>query len=216
MNIPKIDNNRYTGLSVICVKEWPNSAILPIINNLEKKIVTIFKKFIDVDESIKRIPFYFFLVCVLLVVLTFKISQTNEYLKTLAEDSRNRVEYETFDDTFIEVETEDKKEKEDYIPLLEEVNDKESTTENQNNTSSDTITNKFDVTTSENSTATESSNDNVSRNTYVLNTTSKKIHLPDCSFVSRTKEENKKTVKLSTEDFNQYKYEYLNECPETN
>ena len=166
----------------------------------------------NVEVIIKKLSKYLVLICVLLVVLIIRLEKANSYLRTIAENNTKILEYETFDDTFIEVETEDKKEKEDYIPLLEEVNDKESTTENQNNTSSDTITNKFDVTTSENSTATESSNDNVSRNTYVLNTTSKKIHLPDCSFVSRTKEENKKTVKLSTEDLNQYKNDGYTIC----
>lgn len=166
----------------------------------------------NVEVILKKLSKYLVLICVLLVVLIIRFEKANTYLRTIAENNTKILEYETFDDTFIEVETEDKKEKEDYIPLLEEVNDKESTTENQNNTSSDTITNKFDVTTSENSTATESSNDNVSRNTYVLNTTSKKIHLPDCSFVSRTKEENKKTVKLSTEDLNQYKNDGYTIC----
>ena len=88
-------------------------------DNGEKKIVTIFKKFINVDESVKRIPMYFFLVSVLLIVLIFKLGQTNEYLKVIAENGKNSIEYETFDDTFIEVITEENKDKEDYIPLLE-------------------------------------------------------------------------------------------------
>lgn len=180
-------------------------------NNKEKKIVTIFKKFIDVDESVKRIPFYFFLVCVLLVILIFKISQTNEYLKALAEDSRNRVEYETFDDTFIEVETEEKKDKEDYIPLYEELTDKETTSEEdstkkQNITSKETTTKANKETTTKTSTTTQKSDDNVSRKTYVLNISksSKKIHLSSCSFVSRIKDENKKTVKLTDEELQEY------------
>ena len=186
-------------------------------NNKEKKIVTIFKKFIDVDESVKRIPFYFFLVCVLLVVLILKISQTNEYLKALAEDSRNRVEYETFDDTFIEVVTEEKKDKEDYITLLEELTgdmntSEEDTTKKQNNDSKETTTKNNKETTTENNTTTQKSDDNVSRKTYVLNTSSKKIHLPDCTFVGRTKEENKKTVKLSTDELNQYKNDGYTIC----
>ena len=65
-------------------------------DNKEKNIVSIFKKFIDVDESVKRIPLYFFLVCVLLIVLIFKLSQTNEYLKVIAENGKNSIEYETF------------------------------------------------------------------------------------------------------------------------
>ncbi len=184
-------------------------------DNKEKKIVTIFKKFIDVDESVKRIPMYFFLVSVLLVVLIFKLGQTNEYLKVIAENGKNSIEYETFDDTFIEVITEEKKDKEDYIPLLEELTDEESTneenlTQKQNNTSKETTTINNSETTS--STTTQKSDDNVTRKTYVLNISSKKIHLPDCSFVARTKEENKKTVKLSDDELNQYKNDGYTIC----
>ena len=186
-------------------------------DNRENKVVAIFKKFIDVDESVKRIPFYFFLVCVLLVVLILKISQTNEYLKVLAEDSRNKVEYETFDDTFIEVETEEKKDKEDYIPLYEELTDDETTTEEyttkkQNSTSKETTTKANKETTTKNNTTTQKSDDNVARKTYVLNISSKKIHLPDCTFVGRTKEENKKTVKLSDNELKQYKNDGYTIC----
>lgn len=67
-------------------------------------------------------------------------------------------------------------------------------------------------TTTENNTTTQKSDDNVSRKTYVLNTSSKKIHLPDCTFVGRTKEENKKTVKLSTDELNQYKNDGYTIC----
>lgn len=184
-------------------------------DNREKKIVTIFKKFIDVDESVKRIPMYFFLVSVLLIVLIFKLGQTNEYLKEIAENGKNSIEYETFDDTFIEVITEEKKDKEDYIPLLEELTDEESTneenlTQKQNNTSKETTTINNSETTS--STTTQKSDDNVTRKTYVLNISSKKIHLPDCSFVARTKEENKKTVKLSDDELNQYKNDGYTIC----
>ncbi len=185
-------------------------------DNKEKKIVTIFKKFIDVDESVKRIPIYFFLVCVLLVVLIFKLSQTNEYLKVIAENGKNSIEYETFDDTFIEVITEENKDKEDYLPLLEELTDEEttneSTTKNQNYTSKETTTKLNKETTTKKNTTTQNLYDNVARKTYVLNISSKKIHLPDCSFVARTKEENKKTVKLSDDELNQYKNDGYTIC----
>ena len=188
------------------------------MNNNEKKLVSILKKFIDIDESAKRIPLYFFLICVLLVVLIFKLSQTNEYLKVIAENGKNSVEYETFDDTFIEVSTEETKSKEDYLPLLEEVTDndtstEENTTKNQNNSVKETTTKAQKETTTKNSTTTtQKQDDNVARKTYVLNTSSKKIHLPDCSFVGRTKEENKKTVKLSTDELNQYKNDGYSMC----
>ena len=37
--------------------------------------------------------------------------------------------------------------------------------------------------------------DCVERKTYVINISSKKIHSPNCSFVPRTNEENKRTIK---------------------
>ncbi len=193
-------------------------------DNKEKNIVTMFKKFIDVDESVKRIPLYFFLVCVLLVVLIFKLSQTNEYLKVIAENGKNSIEYETFDDTFVEVVTEEKKDKEDYIPLLKELKDESTTEENNttihNNSSKETTTkNNIETTTqsdkettTENNSTTQKSDDNVSRKTYVLNVSSKKIHLPDCTFVERTKEENKKRVKLSNDELKQYKNDGYTMC----
>ena len=180
-------------------------------DNREKKIVTIFKRFIDVDESVKRIPMYFFFVSVLLVVLIFKLGQTNEYLKVIAENGKNSIEYETFDDTFIEVITEENKDKEDYFPLLEELTDEETTneensTKKQNNTSKETTTKKHSETTTNGNTTTQKSDDNITRKTYVLNISksSKKIHLSSCSFVSRIKDENKKTVKLTDEELQEY------------
>lgn len=155
----------------------------------------------NTEETLKKIPKYLVLICILLVVLIVRLEKANSYLRTIAENGTNVIEYETFDDTFIEIITEESKEKEDYIPLLEELTDEETTSETtQKNSSKETTTKKHNETTT-----TQKSDDNVSRKTYVLNTSSKKIHLPDCSFVSRTKEENKKTVKLSTEELNQYK-----------
>lgn len=40
--------------------------------------------------------------------------------------------------------------------------------------------------------------------TYVINKNSKKIHTENCSFVDRIKEENKRTVKLTEDEFNKY------------
>lgn len=187
-------------------------------DNKEKKIVTIFKKFIDVDESVKRVPIYFFFVCVLLVIMIFKLGQTNEYLKVLAENSKNSVEYETFDDTFIEIVTENTKDKEDYLPLLEELTDdeitsEESTTRKQENSSKETTTKIVKETTTD-STTTQKSDDNVSRKTYILNTSSKKIHSTTCSFLPKN-EENKKSVELSDNELNDYinnGYEVCKKC----
>lgn len=175
----------------------------------ENKFIDFFRKITDSESALKRIPFYFFLICVLLVVLIFKLGKTNQYLRIIAENGTSNIEYETRDDTFIEVITEDKKEIEDYIPLLEEVTD-ETTTEKKTNVSAKETTTKSNKETTTNntthsSTTTQTSEENnVTKKTYILNINSKKIHYPDCSSAARTKEENKKTVNLSKDELQNY------------
>ncbi len=173
----------------------------------DNKIISFFKNITDSEVAIKRVPFYFFLICVLLVVLIFRLGKTNQYLRIIAENGTNNIEYETRDDTFIEVITEDEKEIEDYIPLLEEVTN-ETTTKKQNNSSTKETTTKNNIETTSNksdtTTTTKLEDNNVSRKTYILNTNSKKIHYPDCSSAARTKEENKKTVNLSKDELQNY------------
>ncbi len=168
-----------------------------------------FKNFFSSESSLQRIPLYFFLTCVLLVVLIFKIGETNHYLKEIAENGTGLIEIETKDKDYenvVDVYIETTKTIEDYIPLYEEITDEASTTEK----SKETTTKKSETTTKENttknSTTTRPSNNenNSDKTTYVLNTSSKKIHLPDCSFVDRTKEENKKVVELTDDEIQQY------------
>ena len=65
----------------------------------------------NVEVILKKLSKYLVLICVLLVVLIIRLEKANTYLRTIAENNTKILEYETFDDTFIEVETEDKKEK---------------------------------------------------------------------------------------------------------
>lgn len=177
-----------------------------------------FKDFLNKQTSaeslFKRVPILLLLICALLVVTIFKIDKTNELLEIIADNNINAIEYEKFKDTFIEVETEDNETVEDYLPIVGELHEKdESTTKNDLSDKKETTTKQNSV--SKNEPTTQNSNteietatktdDNVARKTYVLNISSKKIHSPNCSFVPRTKEENKKTVKLSAEELNQYK-----------
>lgn len=159
----------------------------------ENKFIKIFKKIADVESSFKRMPLYFLIMCILLVVLIVKLDKTNDYLQMIAENGATKLEVETQDDTFIEIITEKDKTKEDYVPQLEVVTEKstESTTKKNSSTNSTATT-------------TQLTDENVSRKTYILNTSSKKIHSPSCSFVSRTKDENKKTVKLSSDELKNY------------
>lgn len=171
------------------------------------------KKQTSAESLFKKVPFLLLLICVLLVVSIFKINETNKLLERIADNNINNVEYEKFKDTFIEVETENNKTVEDYLPIVSELHEKdESTTENNSSDSKETTTKQNSV--SKNETTTQNSDtiketttktdDNVVRKTYVLNISSKKIHSPNCSFVPRTKEENKKTVKLSDSELKDY------------
>lgn len=171
------------------------------------------KKQTNAESLFKKVPFFLLLICVLLVVAIFKIEKTNQLLERIADNNINNVEYEKFKDTFIEVETENNKTVEDYLPIVSELHEKdESTTENNSSDSKETTTKQGSVskneTTTQNSDAeketTTKTDDNVVRKTYVLNISSKKIHSPNCSFVPRTNEENKKTVKLSDSELKDY------------
>ena len=187
-------------------------------NKNENKLVSIFKKLTDSEQALKRIPTYFFCICVLLIAIAIQLGNTNKYLRIISENGTNIVEYETFDDTFVEIITEEQKDIEDYVPLLEEVST-ETTTKKQNisskvtttaknNSDNETTTNNKVETTTTTTTSTvthTTTSQNISNSqTYVLNINSKKIHLPDCSFVARTKEENKKTVKLTDDELQAY------------
>lgn len=180
----------------------------------KNKLVEYFKKITDGDAAIKRIPVYFFLICVLLVILLFRLGKTNEYLQIIAENGTAIFEYETRDDTFIDISTETTKSFEEQVPIAEIITDE--STKGFQDTTKDTTTEKVSATKSErttssteNTTATTAKqlqDNGVSRKTYVINTNtkSKKIHSPDCSSAIRIKEENKKTVKLSDEELQSY------------
>lgn len=166
------------------------------------------KKFFSSESSLQRIPIYFFLTCVLLVILICKLGETNHYLKEIAANGTDIIEIETKDEDFknvVDIYVETSKSIEDYIPLYEEITDNSSTTEKSN----ESTTKRSETTTKENTTKSDttqqSNKDNKSdKTTYVLNISSKKIHLPDCSFVDRTKEENKKTVELTEKELQEY------------
>ena len=179
----------------------------------KNSFIEFLKKQTDIESIFKKIPFFLLLICVLLVITIFKIDKTNKLLETIAENGTSIIEYETFKDTFIEVETEDNKTVEDYLPIVGELHEKdESTTKNNSSNEKATTTKQSSVYEKESTTknnisekeTTTQLNNNLSRKTYVLNISSKKIHSPKCSFVPRTNEDNKKTVKLSDNELNNY------------
>ncbi len=127
----------------------------------------------------KSTTLFVFLVAVLLFVLIIQLNETNKHLKIIAENSSISIETETKDenyDSVLNVFTEEPTEQEDILqnPYDDSVTQEEVTTDTKQG------------------------------KTYVINTSSKKIHKPDCSFIARTKEENKKTVVLSDEQLKEY------------
>lgn len=180
----------------------------------DSKITEFFKKFTDSEQSLKRIPFYFFLICVLLVCLLFKLDKTNKYLEKIAENESPFLEMETIasdeSSRSPEVNVSQKEtiddlisttEKKDNADKIDKNNSKVTTTAkaNDKNGSSDVSDNKNKPT------SPPQQNDNSSsKTTYVINKSSKKMHTDDCSFVKRMKDENKTIVTLSDSEMNQY------------
>lgn len=144
----------------------------------ENKLIKLYKKFSSDEATIKRVPIYFFIICICLFVLLFKLAETNKYLKVIAENGTNLIEAETFDENYESVSKtfiEEPKTPEEILPYLEEV--KNDSNDNEQN---------------------------LSVKSYVINTDSKKIHYSDCSFAERIKEENKKTVNLTDDELKEY------------
>ena len=182
-----------------------------------------FKDFIKKQAStevvFRKIPVLLLLICILLVIAIFMINKTNQLLETVIENGISVNDYESFKDTFIEVETEDNKNVEDYLPIVGEMHEKNESTTKDNSSNVQETTTKQNLVSEKDTTnisstteTTTQSNNNTQRKTYVLNVSSKKIHEPTCSFVPRTKEENKKTIKLSDDELNQYKNDGYTLC----
>lgn len=143
------------------------------------------------NTALERLtPFLSAVTCLLLIVVIIMLSRTNTYLKTLSGTETDRIVYEAYDDkSDAEPDLIIKEEitKENVLPIL----DNEAITEEN--------------TTQEATSSVESaSQEDVSgKNQYVINKNSKKIHLSDCTFVSRMKEDNKETVYLTEDELNE-------------
>ena len=88
------------------------------------KISEFLKNVTDEQHSLRRLPIYFFLICILLVVLIFKIGETNNKLEIIAENAGAYITYETKPDTksnnnTLEIFSEEDKGIEDVIPQFE-------------------------------------------------------------------------------------------------
>lgn len=199
----------------------------------ENKLVAFFKKLTNSEKALQLVPFYFFMICVLLFVMIFKISETNKYLKEIAEngteayvhqaDSSNQglvtgMFFENPDETEYEAESDYIADTEYYTNFYSEVESENTNSNEEVKTQSHTekATEKTTKSTSNNekstgkATTTQKASGGTQNNnqsgkvTYVINKNSKKIHYSSCSFVDRMKDENKMTVKLTKEELNEY------------
>ena len=168
------------------MKEKENAAIKHLEENINK------------DKKSNFVPICLVLIIALLFGIIFKMHATNKYLKIIS-DYYNPGSYtivtpgEKYDSVS---EVFDKNEVE-YNSLVNK--------ENNSDTNSDDTAKE----------ETTSIDDGTPKTAYVLNTSSKKIHYPSCSVLSRTKDENKKSVNLSNEELNNYKnkgYTLCNTC----
>ena len=85
----------------------------------KSKIKTYIANFTSEEASLKKIPFYLFLIGVLIVVFIIKINETNKYLKKIAESDNPSIEIHTKDEKYDEVlniYTEDTKTPEEILP----------------------------------------------------------------------------------------------------
>ena len=199
-----------------------------------KKNSEFFKKITDEQAVLRRLPLYFFLICVLLVVLIFKIGETNKKLEIIAENAGAYIGYETKANDPLEIYSEETKGIEDYIPqfgsetesdVTEEkltgdspTNESESNTQNVNaqyteSSTKEKTTSTYNTGSKPNTTITSTpntqenttaNNNSSAKTTYVINTNSKKIHKSTCSYVNSMNDKNKLVVALTDSEHSDY------------
>lgn len=198
--------------------------------NKSNKIAEFLKKITDEQYSLRRLPVYFFLICILLVVLIFKIGETNQKLEIIAEKAGAYIDYETkSNNDSLEIFSEKQKGIDDVIPQFESETSSDntesdlsessvasepnndfqnvtSTASHTKSTSKETATTNTPVTSNQ-TTRTETpvkNADSSQTTTYVINKSSKKIHRSDCSSVARMKDSNKLIVSLTDAEYTEY------------
>lgn len=161
---------------------------------LGKDKVSALKKFIEnaftSEAKAARIPYYFLAVCILLTVICFELGSANRYLKRIANGGATyRLETNTASNDPYKVFSEE----------AEPTSDETSSTENS---SSDAETSSAQTAAIENTSSVSTTSPAKPQGkvrSYVINTSSKKIHYSDCSYAERIKDENKLVLNI-TED----------------
>lgn len=176
---------------------------------MKDRITKFLENSVTGEAVLKRIAFYLFLICVLLILIFFKLNEINNNFLDITEPILSSIkseEKESVKDVFIE---DNDNVLGEVLPLYDELKEDESknTADNKNEIPSDITTTEKNTESTKNENITESTaqqQNNSKKYDFVINTNSKKIHYSDCTFVSRMKEENKKAIQLSNDELNEY------------
>ncbi len=139
-----------------------------------KKFKEIIKELNSDENLVRRILYYLFIICSILIIIVWQLTETNEYLRIIANANGGKLQVVTdsSDDFEYEKITTEEKDIYDYIPQAP--------------------------------VETEPYEDPTAKIEYVINTNSNKIHYPDCSYGKKINEENKKTVVLNKSELEEY------------
>lgn len=209
-------------------------------NKKENKFIEFLKKAADSEHIFQAIPIFFLITCCLLVGMMFKLNQTNEYLKKIASEKTDGIEFGTLDERKSENEEENSKiqidisenEPDTLAPYFEDTtSDRENTskgkTESKPSKAPETSSSPQAVSKAPSPSPAPSSSakqtepaksqppsteNAAAKSTYVINKNSKTIHKSSCSFVDRMNDSNKLTVKLSLQELNEYIHDGYKMC----
>lgn len=161
---------------------------------LGKDKVSALKKFIESaftsEAKAARIPYYFLAICILLTVICIELGTANRYLKRIANGGATyRLETKTESNDPYKVFSEEN----------EPSSDEASSTENSSSDAETSSTQTAAIENTSSVSTTSPSKPQGKVRSYVINTSSKKIHYSDCSYAERIKDENKLALNI-TED----------------
>lgn len=171
---------------------------------MKDKILDFFEKSLTSQEVLKRIAFYLLVMCVILIMIFFKLKEINQNILLVSGNYSNSVLIETKNENYDEVSDifvsyPEEEQISDSVPLhkdITEASTKATTVQDNSNKETTTLNNLEE-------TSSKLSGISVKIN-YVINVNSKKIHFADCTFVSRMKEENRQSVQLTKDELNEY------------
>lgn len=163
-------------------------------NGNKSKLKKFIKDAFTSEAKASRIPYYFFAICILLTVICLELNTANRYLKRISNGGLGAYNYET-----------NPKSNDPYEIFSEKTTEQPSEKLSAENKSDETKADAVSSTQNTNNVPTNHTTESKPQGkitAYVINKSSKKIHYPNCSYVSNIKEENKLTVNLTADELN--------------